>query len=85
MAKNTKKVTVEVEAVAAPKNQPAAVDDWQTQDDAREFMRLGSLMRDKGRMKRAHECLTDGMSVMGSMGRKTNRGRRTAARNIGKR
>lgn len=85
MGKATKKVTVEVNAVAA---QPStAVDDWQAQDDARELLRVGALMRDKKRLSRAQEFISGATKFMErkSPRLKARGGRKTSARNIGKR
>ena len=87
MAKNTKKVTVEVSAnqVAA---QPMGPDHYQTRQDAEDLMRVGMIRADKARHKRAVDalrCAVDHEDRGTGKGMKSRSGRRTAARNIGKR
>ena len=87
MAKNTKKVTVEVNAVPAPANK-AASDPWQTREDCNDIMRHAALRKDKPRYARAMDMMkgaVEGESKGGNVRMKSNRGRRTSTRNIGKR
>lgn len=88
MAKNTKKVTVEVNAVqASPKS--SGPDPWQTREDVNDLMRPNMLRMDKTRYKKALDCMQKTLDherkQLKGPRAKARAGRRTSARNIGKR
>lgn len=87
MAKRKKTVTVEVNAVqTAP--QPTSPDSWQTREDVSDLIRHATLKSDKARYGRAVNALKSALedaSPRNKVRMKSNRGRRSAARNIGKR
>lgn len=87
MAKSKKTVTVEVNAVQSPVSK-AEPDSWQTREDVSDMIRHASLKSDKARYSRAVNALESALEDASPRSKdrmKSNRVRRAAARNIGKR
>jgi hypothetical protein len=92
MAKANKKVTVQVNAVAAPE-QAKGPDHWQTREDVSDLMRPNALREDKARHGRALDAMRktlaheEGRMKEKSKGPqiKTRLGRKVSVRNIGRR